>query len=332
MPMTIVHRIEIPTPFALKRVNCYYIEDTVPTLVDTGVNTDECFETVSSAIRRAGGTIEGVKRIILTHAHSDHLGLVARIVGISRSEVFVHVQDGHRVMEQSEEDSERREKDFLAFFIRAGVPQSVVEKSMRSLAQRFSRFYSYCSHPRMLEGGESFTLDDFDLKVIHTPGHTPGSICLFNSRDGTLFSGDSLLEKITSNPMAEIGGAKEKGNYRSLEQYLVSLDVLNALPVTRVLPGHGPPFFNHRGRVKELHSHHQERIKEVLRILRENEDRYGKDQGMTQYMVADELFPTVDGVEIFLGLSEALGHLEILEDKGLVGTRQAGSQRRYHLR
>ena len=58
--MTTIHRIEIRTPFVLDRVNCYYIKDSTPTLIDAGVNTDESFDTVELAIKKAGGTVAGL--------------------------------------------------------------------------------------------------------------------------------------------------------------------------------------------------------------------------------------------------------------------------------
>jgi len=328
--MTAVKRIEIRTPFALKRVNCYYIKDSVPTLIDAGVNTDESFEAVKSAVKEAGGTIEGLRRLILTHAHSDHIGLVSRIARLSGADVYMHRWDTGRMVRQEEGSANLGER-YRGFFLEAGVPKGMVEQTVRSMSERFRRFYSAFSGEKLLEGEEVFPFDDFSLEIIHTPGHTPGSICIFNRIGGTLFSGDSLLEKITSNPMAEIGRPAGKVNYRSLGRYLASLEVIEALPVTRVLPGHGPPFSNHRKRVKELYAHHRARMEEVLKILKENNSNSVAGSGVTPFMVAKRLFHSLEGIELFLGLSEAQGHLEVLHDEGLVFSLKKKVQRLYYL-
>ena len=328
--MTAVKRIEIRTPFALKRVNCYYINDSVPTLIDAGVNTDESFEAVRSAVKEAGGTIEGLRRVILTHAHSDHIGLVARIARLSGADVYMHGWDTGRMVRREEGSANLGER-YRGFFLEAGVPKAMVEQTVRSMSERFRRFYTAFSGEKLLEGEEVFPFDDFSLEIIHTPGHTPGSICIFNRVDGTLFSGDSLLEKITSNPMAEIRSPAGKVNYRSLGRYLASLEVIDALPVARVLPGHGPPFSNHRRRVKELYAHHRARMEEVIKILKGNNANSVTGSGVTSFMVSKRLFHSLEGIELFLGLSEAQGHLEVLHDQGLVFSRKERVQRLYYL-
>ena len=70
------------------------------------------------------------------------------------------------------------------------------------------------------------------LSVLHTPGHTPGSICLYSAPDALLFSGDTLFAG-TCGRMDLPGG--------NPEQMVHSLQRLRTLPAdTRVLPGHGP--------------------------------------------------------------------------------------------
>ena len=108
---------------------------------------------------------------------------------------------------------------------------------MKFISERFKRFYLGFSGVKPLDGGKIFFFDDFRLEVVHTPRHTPGSICLFDIKDGGFFSGDSLLEKITSNPVVELDSQGENDNYRSLERYMESLGVIEALPITNVFPG-----------------------------------------------------------------------------------------------
>jgi len=173
-------------------------------------------------------------------------------------------------------------------------------------------------------------IENCELKIISTPGHTPGSICLFDRKDGTFFSGDTLLEKITSNPLVELATLAEKLAYRSLEHYMSSLEFIGKLPVTKVLPGHGGPFSNHLKRVEELFTHHGERMDKMFQILKDNEGPSGSTSGTTMFKVAKTVFGCLEGIDLFLGLSEAQCHLEVLEKKGLVFSSKQAAMKVYY--
>jgi glyoxylase-like metal-dependent hydrolase (beta-lactamase superfamily II) len=329
--MTTVNRIDVPIPFPLKQANCYYIEDSIPTLIDAGVKTDEAFETISGAIEGKGGSIDKVRRIILTHCHSDHLGLATRIAGISGARIFMHILDREFVAHNLGEEPQAQRNRFHKFFLEAGVPSDLMEPAIDSMSNRFKRFFTPFEDEEILEGGEVFAFDDFNLEVIHTPGHSRGSICLLNRDDGTLFSGDSLLEDITSNPVVQIRHPDEKSDYRSLATYEASLEIIKALPARTVLPGHGPPFSNHQERVNQMQEHHRLRRTEVMNILIADNTRPRRERRTTQYMLAMALFPDLKGIEFFLGLSEALAHLETLEDEGVVKSELESGRRFYYI-
>src|SRR3954447_19563898 len=82
-----IHRLRIPTPFAVGRVNCYLLEDEPLTLIDTGPNSGKALDELEKQLRVHGHSIDDLELVILTHQHIDHLGLVEIIVEHSGAEV-----------------------------------------------------------------------------------------------------------------------------------------------------------------------------------------------------------------------------------------------------
>ncbi|MEJ2719008.1 MAG: MBL fold metallo-hydrolase [Deltaproteobacteria bacterium] len=304
--------------FSAPWVNSYYIHDTIPTLVDAGVNTDECLNRLSSSIERTGGSIAGIRRVIVTHGHGDHLGVAGRIADISGADVFIHPWDSTANLTKSKAGLAHLKESLHAFFQEGGVPAGISQGPIEEILLRFDSMFGQPLRKRILSGETTFSFDDFFLQVIHTPGHTPGSICLFNRDDGTIFSGDSLLEEITCNPAAQAPASEENRTYYALTSYQDSLQLIQDLPVQRVLPGHGAPYRNHRTHIRQLRHHHQRRRQDILRILEDHRVRHGGKAGATAFMVASELFPSFSGIEIFHRICAVRVHLEVLEQQGLV--------------
>jgi glyoxylase-like metal-dependent hydrolase (beta-lactamase superfamily II) len=172
--------------------------------------------------------------------------------------------------------------------------------------------------------------DDFTLQVVHTPGHSPGSVCLLNTADGTLFSGDTLLQEIFHSPASRASDSEECPRFNTLSAHRASLNRLKNLPVKRVMPGHGATFSDLDKRIQRILGHHGRRSQEILRIAKAHCAGRGQQRGVTAFTVAGDLFPGLSGIDVFFGVSSVGGHLEFLEDQGLVTAVVHRSSHRYY--
>jgi glyoxylase-like metal-dependent hydrolase (beta-lactamase superfamily II) len=162
---------------------------------------------------------------------------------------------------------------------------------------------------RTIGEGERLRTRHLALEVLHLPGHTPGMICLWEPGHRLLFSADHLLEKVSPNPIIELGPEGEDA-WRPLVAYLASLERVRALDVALVLPGHAAPFARHREVIDGLLRFQAKRQGKIRAAL--------ADGALTGYGITRALFPAVKAQELFLAISEAIANVEVLEARGEV--------------
>ena len=329
--MTTIHRIACPIPFPLKTVNCYYINDSCPTLIDSGVNTPESIEGIEAAIRQAGGSLRGIRRVIITHAHTDHAGLAGRLADTGGAEVFIHRRDFPKFISADAQQNSAHFLRFQQFLGFCGIPEPQARVQTEAFQKRVGKLVAPLEAPQLLSGGETFAFDDFELQVVPTPGHSAGSISLINAADGILFSGDFLLEHITPNPVAEFSLPGELNGYRSLAQFTSSLQWLLGQKIHQVLPGHGAPFAHPRQRATAILDHFARRRKQLLRMLANDPSARPGGGGTTLADLARRMFPGLKEMAIFLGISESFAYLQLLEAESLAECRQEQGIGRYRL-
>jgi glyoxylase-like metal-dependent hydrolase (beta-lactamase superfamily II) len=140
---------------------------------------------------------------------------------------------------------------------------------------------------------------------MHTPGHTAGSLCLFEPNSKVLFTGDTIIKHISPNPIVEPRRKDLRDPcYQSLAAYLSTLVRLESLEVDFVFPGHGE-YVRDLGEIIHTYTtHHKERMDLIWKALRERPSPV--------YNLINEVFPYIPEDHIFLGISEIISHLEVL--------------------
>jgi glyoxylase-like metal-dependent hydrolase (beta-lactamase superfamily II) len=304
-----IHRLAIPTPFAVGRVNTYLIEDSPLTLVDSGPNSAKALDELERALAGHGHSIEDLELLIVTHQHIDHLGLLDVLARRSGAEVAA-LDVLAPYVERYSDDAEADDEFADALMRRHGIPEDLVF-ALRSVSRAFRAWGSSAQVTRPLRDGERLSFRDRELEVMHRPGHSPTDTVFWDADRSILIAADHLLKHISSNPLI----AREPGappdpdrRTRSLIVYLESLKRTRELPARLVLPGHGDPITDHVPLIDERFALHARRADKIHGLIAE--------RPRSAYEIAQELWGNVAVTQAFLTLSEVLGHVDLLMADG----------------
>lgn len=292
---------QIPTPFAVGPVNCYVIKEDPVTLIDPGPDYLPAREALVQALHEEGLSLQDVKRVLITHGHSDHGGLAGWLSELG-AQVYLHQLEAKTLQEES--FLTRRKEMLLA----AGVPSQVIDK-LAPVSDKMTSFNGELKHYHLLSGGDRIPFENHALEVLATPGHSGGHLAFYEPEAGVLFAGDTVLEEISPNPFPEPDAGHPRGRSASLLQFLHTLSFLKELPVATVCPGHGRTFNGMRQRIAEMEEHHVQRLEQVLRML---------EEPLSPCEVSQRLYGPLKGGDIFMGVSEACAHIDVLVERGLV--------------
>jgi glyoxylase-like metal-dependent hydrolase (beta-lactamase superfamily II) len=314
-----IHRLAIPTPFAVGRVNCYLIEDDPLTLVDTGPNSGKALDELSARLAERGHTIDDLGLIVLTHQHIDHLGLVEILVEHSGAEVAALGAAAERLA-AFEEDAEREDEFAVEVMLRNGIPEDVTV-ALRSVSRSFRGWGSRVEVTRPLQDGETLSLGDRRLEVLHRPGHSPSDTVFWDAERRILLAGDHLIEHISSNPLIARPLDGSTGRPQALVAYIESLRKTREMPAELVLSGHGEPIVEHAELIDSRLAAHERRKEKIFRLIEE--------RARTGYELAQALWGNVAVTQAFLTLSEVVGHADLLVNEGRVREVDDGTAIRY---
>lgn len=272
-----VYQIEVPFPGGKDGyTNVYVLEgQDGHVLIDSGWGDLEAFSALREGLTREHLKFKDIKRIVITHIHPDHYGLAGRVKEFCGAEMVMHRLSAELIpsryiatgelLEQVEEELSRN-----------GVPMSELQ-GMRREALSLEQFVSPCLPDTVLDGGDSFSNGLFNFEAIHTPGHSPDHLCLYEPGRQFLFSGDHILP----DSVPHVGLHPQSGD-NPLGDYLASLQAVGSLKVKFVFPGHGSVFNGLNLRVEEIGRAHEQRKRDVLNTVR--------NDLKTAYQIAAELF------------------------------------------
>jgi len=309
-----VHRIAVPTPFQVGRVNAYLIDDEPLTLVDSGPHSERSLAELERGLGELGYRVEDLELLVISHQHMDHFGLAAQLAAragarVAALDLLVPVLGDYERFSESEEEFAQQ------VMLRHGLPLETIE-GLRAMLPAFRRWGQAVQIDDALSEGSRIELANRMLEVFHVPGHSPSDTILLDRERAMLFAADHLLAHISSNPViAKALPERENAERpRSLLVYMDSMARSRELDATLVLPGHGEPFVDHRALIDERLRMHERRARKIGGLIAE--------RPRTAHEIALELWGNIAVTQSYLTISEVVGHADLLLREGSIAERE----------
>ncbi|MFX1574345.1 MAG: MBL fold metallo-hydrolase [Promethearchaeota archaeon] len=312
-------KINFPSFEGLQFVSMYLLRiDGSHVLIDAGLSFPDCEQLFFTELAKLKISPKDLQYLIITHEHPDHIGL-AKAIKLKNPDILILTHEITKKLMKSmmntdnlvqiQKSTELSSSDL----IRYGVNKKKVKKVLQYM-NMFSSFTEYYEPDRILQDNDEIVVDSDKLKIIWTPGHSIGHICVFDEMKKFLFSGDHILSRITphigaflSNPITD----KEYEFTNILDLYLRSLDRIDQLNPKIIFPAHQEIIYNPHERILAIKKHHANRLSEIAKTI-ENEPK-------TPFKISQLHFgENLSEINTFLALSEVLSHLIYLEHQNKV--------------
>lgn len=307
-------RLPVPLPgHSIAHANIYALVDGGRILlIDTGWCSSSA--DVDALLRSTAHSISDVERVLCTHHHSDHCGLSA-VLQRAGARIAMHADDAKNLDARYFHRTtyvEETERWCDAVGAPADARRAALEQ-IGALAENIEPFQP----DEVLRDGQHIRFGPWHLTVLHTPGHTPGHCCFFESTTGMLFTGDHVFARIMASPTFRPQSPPDP-----VGAYLRSLDRLEQLTVSAALPGHGEPLDDLSGRLQALRSYHHRRMARLVEQLAAGD--------ASIYELAANLprkrgWEGRDWTARLAALGETYGHLLRLRAEGRVAARGGGT-------
>jgi glyoxylase-like metal-dependent hydrolase (beta-lactamase superfamily II) len=319
-----IYRIKVSLPRnPLKTLNSYFVVGSERNLlIDLGFNRDECFADLSAGLRALGPDMSRTD-IFLTHFHSDHCGLIHRI---AREDTRIYMgRDDVKINNRFMLDKLAVWKEVEIAYAKEGYAIEEQIKT-REANPAFSGAPNAYFAAEAIDDGALIDLGGVVLRAVHTPGHTPGHMCLLDAERGVLFSGDHVLFDITPN-ITDWEALDD-----SLGSYMENLKRVRRLPVRKTLTGHRENVGGLTARVDEILEHHEIRLHEVRTIL-------AHEPGLTAYDIAARMTWSINvrcweefpPGQRWFAVGEAMAHLKHLERCGCARREEENGQYKHFI-
>lgn len=301
--------IRLPMPLGLDHINVWAIEDGDGfTVVDTGLYTDDAsgrWQQISS--RYLSG--RPVKRVIVTHAHEDHIGAAGWLAQAFGSELWITADEYRDAYQTFSRRGQEPPETYLQFYRAAGLADVALSECHAAYSRSGRWIYPLPDRYRPLADGDELAIGSHFWKVVTGSGHSKKHACLYCPDLNLLISGDQVLPRISSNVSVRYTDPEDD----PLSRWFASLSKLSiAVPDNvLVLPAHNTCFFGLHERLERLRQSHDATLQRLMAAL-------GTPKRVIDTFVTMFRRDITGGSTLRLAVGEALAHLNYLQRRGMI--------------
>jgi glyoxylase-like metal-dependent hydrolase (beta-lactamase superfamily II) len=292
-------------PYRLRHVHAYLLtQDKELALFDTGLNIPGSYEMLEKDLASIGFRIDDIRHIFLTHVHTDHCSMAGLLRKKTNAKIYLSAAafEEYQHFRQAKSAVRQARKFYSTQGMSSHQIDAVIEEfdDMRSIIAEFDT-------DDYLQDREVREFSSWEFEVIFTPGHAAGHVCFFFRKEEILLAGDHILPYIAPSLNPNIFDY----NFRPLQTYLDSLNVIEKLPSVTIHPGHGNSFNGVSERLSEIRAHHEQRKQLIFDFVNEIPK--------TTYALANEIFGNdMPDFEKFMALNETHVYLKELKSEGAI--------------
>lgn len=310
-----------PTTFPIGTMNSYLFLEPEPVLIDCSVHNDEALSSLVSGLSSHGLKLSDLKKVIITHAHSDHMGLIGPLSEQSDAEIWVNSISRPWATDSKERWGLRADLVHNAMTL-AGFPAEMVDTAANYTRRVLASYWSTADPDRLVEfpidgrlefGGRTW-------EVVYTPGHAISHTAFYQPEDRVMISGDILLPRIPM-PLVEEKAHDPAERMHSLPRLAGSLRLLESMAIDIAYPGHGPVITNGRVIIREQLARIDTRRRRCRALVAAGHQ--------TVWEVTQELYGHILKHSPYFAFCLTLGYLDLLEERGEVEKEAVGGVWRF---
>lgn len=305
-------KIEVPLdedPFKVaENVNVFVVEykDGL-ILIDTGPDTEIARCKIENFLKEKGFSFSDIKKIFLTHQHSDHSGNLSLFSEITKADVFIP-EGLEFIFENPLKVMEKKEKKFYYDSLKEGFTEEEAKKVSSYFSYLKERF-SPVKNIVPVSNNQTISFGECEFKFLVLPGHSLSSLCIFDIKNKILFSGDVFVKDgfLSGYYFSDL---EREDREKSIFFLLSSIVRLMELKPKKILPGHGSEISDfenvYRLNLRLLNFHKNK----ILKLL--------KERPYSPAELFKILFPQFKPHQVVMTFGLVLQIIDFLEEEGKV--------------